>query len=85
MHGSCHTCFPKSCCDGKQALLVLLVGGVCKFNPAHVSEVRGGGGGKLLVAISLGIAWDISRIKLPRQSVLTFNSKSEDCAKRVRV
>ena len=68
MHGCCHICFPKSCCDGKQALLVLLVSGVCKFDPDHVSEVRG----KLLVAISLGDAWGISGIRLPRQSVLAF-------------
>ena len=32
---------PKSCCDGKHALLVLLVGGVCKFDLDYVSEVRG--------------------------------------------
>ena len=41
MHGCCHVCFPKSCCDGKHALLVLSVGGVSKFDPDHVSEVRG--------------------------------------------
>ena len=40
---------------------------------------------KLLVAISQGDAWGISRIRLPGQSVLAFNSKSEDCAKRVHV
>ena len=41
--------------------------------------------GKLLVAISLGDAWGIFRIRLPGQSVGFFNSKSENCAKRVRV
>ena len=37
------------------------------------------------MAISLGDAWGISRIRLPEQFVLAFNSKSEDYAKRVRV
>ena len=41
--------------------------------------------GKLIVAISLGDAWGISRIRLPRQSVLAFSSNSEDWAKRVPV
>ena len=27
VRGCCHICFPKSCCDGKQAQLVLLVDG----------------------------------------------------------
>ena len=31
---------PQNCCDGKQALLVLLVGGVCKSDRDHVREVR---------------------------------------------
>ena len=35
-----------------------------------MSEVRG----KLPVAISLGDAWGISRIRLPGQSVSAFNS-----------
>ena len=55
MLGCCHINSPKSCCDGKQAYLVLLVGGVCKFDRDHVSEV----GGKLLVAISLGDAGEV--------------------------
>ena len=59
---------PQSCCDGKQALLVLLVEGVCKFDRDLVSKVRD----KLLVAISLGDAWDISRIRLLGQSVLAL-------------
>ena len=37
------------------------------------------------MAISLGDPWYISRIRLPEKSVLAFNSKSEDCAKRVGV
>ena len=37
------------------------------------------------MAISLGDAWGISGTSLPGQSVLAFNSKSEDCVKRVRV
>ena len=37
------------------------------------------------MAISLGDAWGISRFRLTEQSVLDFNSKSEDCAKRVRI
>ena len=37
------------------------------------------------MAISLGDAWDISRIRLPGQSVGFFNSKSENCAQRVCV
>ena len=41
---------------------------MCKFDPDHVSEVRG----KLLVAISLGGAWGTSRIRLPGQSVLAL-------------
>ena len=49
---------------------------VCKFLPRLC---------KLPVAISLGDAWGISKIGLPGQSVLAFISKSEDCAKRVRV
>ena len=52
--GCCHTCFPGGCCDGGH---VLLVGGY-KFGLDYVSEV----GGKLLVAMSLGDAWGISRI-----------------------
>ena len=60
MLGCCHVCFPKSCCDGKQALLVLLADEVCKFDRDLVSKVRG----KLLVGISLEDAWDISRIRL---------------------
>ena len=59
MFGCCHICFPKRCCDGKQALLVLLAGGVCKFDHNYVSNVRG----KLLVAISLEDAWGIYRIR----------------------
>ena len=30
----------KSCCHGKQAQSVLLVGGVCKFDRDYVGEVR---------------------------------------------
>ena len=41
--------------------------------------------GELLVVVLLGDACSISRIRLPGQSVLAFNSKSEDCAKRIRV
>ena len=37
------------------------------------------------MAVSLGDARGISRIRLPRQAVLAFNSQSEDWAKRVRV
>ena len=37
------------------------------------------------MAVSLGDAWGISRIRLSGQSVLVFNSKSEDWAKRVRL
>ena len=37
------------------------------------------------MAISLGDAWDISRIRLSGQSLLAFYSESEDCAKYVRV
>ena len=39
MHGCCHICFPNSCCDGKQAQLVLSVDGVCKFDQDYVGEV----------------------------------------------
>ena len=56
---------------------------MCKFDPDYVSEVKGGG--KLLVAVSLGDAWGISRIRLPGSLCWLFNSKSEDWAKRVRV
>ena len=44
------------------------MGGVCKFDLDYMSEVMG----KLFVAVSLGDAWGISRIRLPRQSVLDF-------------
>ena len=37
------------------------------------------------MAVSLGDAWGITRIRLPRQSVLALSSKSEDWAKRVHV
>ena len=37
------------------------------------------------MAISLGDAWGISRIRLSGQSVLAMNSGSDDCAKHVRV
>ena len=40
MHGCCHTCSPKSCCDGKQAQLVLSVDGVRKFDWGYKGEVR---------------------------------------------
>ena len=30
--------YPNSCCDGKQALLVLLVDGVCKFDQNYVGQ-----------------------------------------------
>ena len=33
-------CFLKSCCDDKHALLALLIGGMCKLDPDHASEVR---------------------------------------------
>ena len=39
MHGCCYICFPNSCCDGKQARLVLLVDGVCKFDQDYVGEL----------------------------------------------
>ena len=39
MHGCCHICYPNSCCDGKQAWLVLLVDGVRKFDQNYVGEV----------------------------------------------
>ena len=39
MHGCCHICFPNNCCDGKQAQLVLLVDGVCKFDKDYVGKV----------------------------------------------
>ena len=32
---------PKSCCDGKQALLALLVDGACKFDQELLNEVKG--------------------------------------------
>ena len=40
MRGCCHICFPKSCGDGKQAQLVLLADGVCRFDRDYVGEVR---------------------------------------------
>ena len=67
MHGCCHISFPKSCYDGKHTLLVSLVGRVFKFDPDHLCEV-----GRLYVAISLGDAWGISRIRLQGQSVLAL-------------
>ena len=63
------------------ARMLIISGWVCKFDLDYVSEIRG----KLLVAISLGDVWDISRIRLSGQSVLASYSRSEDCAKRVRV
>ena len=42
-------------------------------------------GSKLLVANVTGRCWGISRIRPPGQSVLANDSRSEDCAKRVRV
>ena len=38
---------------------------MCKFDFDYVSKV-------MVVAVSLGDAWGISRIRLPRQSVLAF-------------
>ena len=37
VHRCCHICFPKSCCDGKKAQLVLLVDGVCKLEELTVT------------------------------------------------
>ena len=39
--GCCHICFPGGCCDGKRALLVLSVDGVCEFDRDLVSGVAG--------------------------------------------
>ena len=54
---------------------------MCKFEQDYVSKVKG----KLLVAVSLGDACGISRIKLPGSPCWLFNSKSEHWAKRVRI
>ena len=43
---------------------------MCKFDLDYVSEVMGYN--ELLAAVSLGNAWGISRIRLPKQSVLAF-------------
>ena len=50
---------------------------MCKFDLDYAGEVCVcvcvcGGGGGLIMAISLGDAWDISRIRLPGQFVLDF-------------
>ena len=70
-------CFPKSCCDDKQALLVLLIGGMCKIVPDHASEVRD----KLLMSD----AWASLESDCRVQSLLAFNCKSDDCSECVRV
>ena len=44
--GGCHICFPKSCCDGKQALLVLSVNGLCKFDQDLTGRTTDNGVGK---------------------------------------
>ena len=72
---------PKSCCDGKKALLVLLVNGVCKFDRDHV---RSKGVNSLWP-----YHWDMLGASLESDSLGSlcwiFNYKSEDCAKRVGV
>ena len=64
---------------------MLLVGGVCKIDRNHVAKWGGGGGGEAPRGHITGRCLDISRISLPGQSVLAINSKSEECAKPVRV
>ena len=68
----CQIRFPKSYCDDKQALLVLSVDGVCKFDRDLVSEVS-----------SLWpYHWEMLGTFLGsdcRAVNVGFNSKSEDC------
>ena len=81
MHGCCHICFPKSCCGGKHALLVLLVGGwdvqlwLCERSNGVSSQLQS--------------HWEMlgASIELDCRGSLCwlFNSKSEDWAKRVQV
>ena len=67
-HDCYHICFPKSCCVGKHAWLVVLVDGWVKTNLTLTMWAKQWS--ELPVAMSLGDALYISEVRLPGQPVM---------------
>ena len=68
-HDCYHICFPKSCCVGKHALLVLLVGGWGQIWPWQCGRRSGG---SFLWPYHWEMLWASLPVRLPRHPVVAF-------------